>query len=661
MKFENNNKEIIKKITNRSLKTNKIRNTFAIMAIVLTTFMISSVFSIGISFAKNYKTMNLRLQGTTANVSLPNPTDNQIDKIKSLGLSNSIGYEINVGRVSLDTLSENRTKILIKYLNKDNYEKQVSPAISDIKGNYPTKESEIMASKKALEFLGESDAKIGDTIKVPCNINGKIINKEFILSGYYTNYALVQDSGNLFVSEKFANKNNVTLEDNGALYISLKTKDKSTAPDILEKEVSLNKNQEFSFSYDISNDLSDTVLSTMAIIVIISLFIVLSGYLLIYNVLYIAVNKDITFYGMLKTIGTSPKQIKKIVKGQALKLSLIGISLGLLLGAIVSFLIVPLAMGTLFAGAEASAMPRDVSFNPIIFIGAGIFSLVTVMISCKKPAKIAGNISPIEALRYSGSTPKNQKKNRSTTKGSKLYKMAWYNVFREKKRAIIVFLSLFMGIITFLSVNTFLNSISVENYIDRYVKNDFVIQSVEGNDDKIDSDFINKIKDMKGVNNISLSKSSNLQLDMSKDVLLPALENIYERFGNTKEDLNEYLNAVSEDPSLLQVSVIGIDDNLIERLNEELEDKIDVEAFKKGNVAIADSWYYPENYKSIKGDVTIRNFKDNKSKTFNMNVVGDTSELLPPGLDAPLGIPTIYISNSVLEKLDNDAINYILY
>ena len=111
MKFENNNKEIIKKITNRSLKTNKIRNTFAIMAIVLTTFMISSVFSIGISFAKNYKTMNLRLQGTTANVSLPNPTDNQIDKIKSLGLSNSIGYEINVGRVSLDTLSENRTKI----------------------------------------------------------------------------------------------------------------------------------------------------------------------------------------------------------------------------------------------------------------------------------------------------------------------------------------------------------------------------------------------------------------------------------------------------------------------------------------------------------------------------------------------------------------------
>ena len=42
MRFENNNKEVIKKITNRSLKSNKTRNTFAILAIILTTFMISS-------------------------------------------------------------------------------------------------------------------------------------------------------------------------------------------------------------------------------------------------------------------------------------------------------------------------------------------------------------------------------------------------------------------------------------------------------------------------------------------------------------------------------------------------------------------------------------------------------------------------------------------
>ena len=48
--------------------------------------------------------------------------------------------------------------------------------------------------------------------------------------------------------------------------------------------------------------------------------------------MHIAVTKDINFYGLMKTIGASPKQIKKIVKGQAFRLSIIGIPIGLILG-----------------------------------------------------------------------------------------------------------------------------------------------------------------------------------------------------------------------------------------------------------------------------------------------------------------------------------------
>lgn len=44
--------------------------------------------------------------------------------------------------------------------------------------------------------------------------------------------------------------------------------------------------------------------------------ILLSGYLLIYNVMYISVTKDIRFYGMLKTIGATMSQIQKIVKNR---------------------------------------------------------------------------------------------------------------------------------------------------------------------------------------------------------------------------------------------------------------------------------------------------------------------------------------------------------
>ena len=662
MKFENNNKEVIKKITNRSLKSNKIRNIFVIVAIVLTTFMISSVFSIGLNFAKNYNTMNLRLQGSTTTITLQNPTDNQFNKIKDLGLFNSVGKEINVCKVSLEDLAKNKTKIVIKYYDKESFKKQITPCISNIKGNYPQKENEVMMSKKALDFLGESKIKIGDKINISYKIGSKIYNKEFILSGYYTDYSVMEDTGYMLVSKKFIKYNKLDLNSNTTILMDLKSKYKNSAQDILNKEIKLNSNQKFSYNYDISQDLRGTLLSTIAVVLIMVLFIILSGYLLIYNVVYIGVNRDINFYGLLKTIGTSPKQIKEIVRGQVLRLSLIGIPIGLILGLIVSFGIVPITMSTIFAGTQASAMPRDVSFNPIIFILATLFSLLTLMISCKKPAKIAGNISPTEALRYTGITSKKTKKSRKSTKGGKLYKMAWYNVFREKKRAFVVFLSLFMGIITFLSVNTFLSSISVENYISNYVKNDFTIQNIGNVDDKIDEQFIKEIKNIKGVKNINISKASNLQVDMNDDIILPALKSIYERYNTGDEELNKYLENIKKDPALLKASVVGVDDNLIDKLNDSLKNKIDAKHFKKGKMALVDSWYYNTDvYKKINGDLTIRNSKLNTSSTFNTLMIDDNKQLLPSGFPAPLGIPTIYISNEALEKIDKNANINLLY
>ena len=42
----------------------------------------------------------------------------------------------------------------------------------------------------------------------------------------------------------------------------------------------------------------------------------------------ISVTNDIRFYGLLKTIGTTPRQLRRIIRHQALALSLAGIPLG---------------------------------------------------------------------------------------------------------------------------------------------------------------------------------------------------------------------------------------------------------------------------------------------------------------------------------------------
>lgn len=45
-----------------------------------------------------------------------------------------------------------------------------------------------------------------------------------------------------------------------------------------------------------------------------------AGYLIIYNIFQISVSADIQFYGKLKTLGTTKKQIKKLIYGQANRL-----------------------------------------------------------------------------------------------------------------------------------------------------------------------------------------------------------------------------------------------------------------------------------------------------------------------------------------------------
>lgn len=143
--------------------------------------------------------------------------------------------------------------------------------------------------------------------------------------------------------------------------------------------------------------------------------------------MYISVTKDIRFYGMLKTIGTSPSQIKSIVKMQTIKLSLLGVPIGIFLGIITSFAAVPFAL-EMFGMGNDGAMPSDISFNPVIYIGTVLFAIITVSVSCRKPAKLAGKVSPVEALKYNGSS-KIKYKAKKGTDGGKIYKMAYRNVF----------------------------------------------------------------------------------------------------------------------------------------------------------------------------------------------------------------------------------------
>lgn len=143
----------------------------------------------------------------------------------------------------------------------------------------------------------------------------------------------------------------------------------------------------------------------------------LTGYLIIYNVFQISVAGDVRFYGLLKTIGTTGRQIRRIVRWQALLLSGIGIPIGLIFGYLTGNLLMPVIMANL----DDATVYR--SANPVIFIGAALFALVTVFISCFLPARRAAKVSPVEAVRYTEQSRTKKKKKKSRNR-NRLFQMA---------------------------------------------------------------------------------------------------------------------------------------------------------------------------------------------------------------------------------------------
>lgn len=199
------------------------------------------------------------------------------------------------------------------------------------------------------------------------------------------------------------------------------------------------------------------------------LVILITGYLIIYNIFQLSILKEIRFYGLLKTVGTTKKQLKNLVYRQVWKLSAVGIPLGLVLGFLAGQLLIPFL--TRFSGYEGTG---GIYFSPWIFVFGALFSLATVFISCRKPARIAGKVSPIEAIRYTEGGVKRRRKKKGQ-KGGRISRMALANLGRNKKKTLIVVLSLSFSIILLEVVMTGVGSFRMDQYLEARLVGDYMI------------------------------------------------------------------------------------------------------------------------------------------------------------------------------------------
>ena len=583
--LKTDNKKVINDLAKTTYKADKKRNVLTIVAIFLTTFLLCTIISVGLSYWDTVSLRQQRVQGIDYDIELTEPRDHQVSVIREMDNVKYAGLSVKCAIVSKYQDKE-LNKLKLYWLDDTCWKKQTVPALDYYKGKYPNKENEIMLSRSALSSMGIKNPKVG--MELPLiyqtlaeNSKNEDIIKTFVLSGWFLDYTSI-DKG--YVSEKFYKSTGVLQTDitQGSLKVSLKNPLYSKN-DIIEmqNQIKLSGNQIIEADYDTISNFIKTIIG----LVILLALVFMSGYLFIYNTLYISVNRDIRYFGQLKTIGTTSVQIKKMIYRQILWNTVIGIPLGLTCSAVVGKIVIPQLLHVLNPTVATSEVG---TISLWVFVIATVFSFVVTMISSQKPAKIAMNCSPVEAMKYVGAVPVKVKNKKRT--GGDICSMVKMNLFRDKKQFIIIMCSLSLAVSLFLIINVIIYVNNAKNILNHFYDYDLILLNqtlLSDNEEQVITlDLIEQIKSIDGVKDVRGLKSATAFVPYQENVYGEYYKELYNsRYspGNYEKDIELYKKQPNH--HLFTCRVVGIDELEFERINNTLKNPLDKEEFKNGDIA----------------------------------------------------------------------------
>lgn len=584
--LKTDNKKVINDLAKTTYKADKKRNVLTIVAIFLTTFLLCTIISVGLSYWDTVSLRQQRVQGIDYDIELTEPRDHQVSVIREMDNVKYAGLSVKCAIVSKYQDKE-LNKLKLYWLDDTCWKKQTVPALDYYKGKYPNKENEIMLSRSALSSMGIKNPKVG--MELPLiyqtlaeNSKNEDIIKTFVLSGWFLDYTSI-DKG--YVSEKFYKSTGVLQTDitQGSLKVSLKNPLYSKN-DIIEmqNQIKLSGNQIIEADYDTISNFIKTIIG----LVILLALVFMSGYLFIYNTLYISVNRDIRYFGQLKTIGTTSVQIKKMIYRQILWNTVIGIPLGLTCSAVVGKIVIPQLLHVLNPTVATSEVG---TISLWVFVIATVFSFVVTMISSQKPAKIAMNCSPVEAMKYVGAVPVKVKNKKRT--GGDICSMVKMNLFRDKKQFIIIMCSLSLAVSLFLIINVIIYVNNAKNILNHFYDYDLRLLNqtlLSDNEEQVITlDLIEQIKSIDGVKDVRVLKSATAFVPYQENVYGEYYKELYNsRYspGNYEKDIELYKKQPNH--HLFTCRVVGIDELEFERINNTLKNPLDKEEFKNGDIAV---------------------------------------------------------------------------
>ena len=619
------NQVCIRRLSYRTLKASRKKHIIAILAIALTTLLFTSLFTIAGSINNSYQTYTFRQIGGYAHGTFKDVNADQIaaisahSKVRETGLRTVIGY--------LDTGVFSKLPAEVSFMDANCTKWSYA---SPTTGHTPERGKEISMDTTSLELLGitpKIGAQIELTWRVGTKDGGLTYEKTdtFTLTGWW-DYDDLSPVHYINISEEYAKEVETEAQTHGIASF------RSDLNVMMKSSVNIQGQME-QVDTDLGYDWEDTSkencvrigvnwgytsaqlgqtmdVQTLIAMIAFLLLIIFTGYLIIYNIFQISVTEDIRFYGLLKTIGVTPRQLRRIIRWQALFLSAVGIPIGLLLGYAAGAVLTPIVIKNTTFGTVHTSLSK----SPLIFLGSALFALLTVFFSAFRPGRLAGKVSPVEAVKYTD-TGHSRKKKRQT-RGAKVYQMAYANLGRNKSKTCLVIISLSLSVVLLNILVTLTGGFDMNRYLAKQTCADFIVSDTDyfrfrgSNVECISRDTIAQIQEhtTASLSGCAYTPSVQTSIWISEQAWRDNVQNYL-----TEEEFEQSLQALPEKDGLVQDTFLleGMDDTLIDRLTVlegNLEDLRSPDNSAIAFVVHADDYGHasvPDSYPAIGDSVTM--------------------------------------------------------
>lgn len=223
----------------------------------------------------------------------------------------------------------------------------------------------------------------------------------------------------------------------------------------LKYDVQSNK---YLINYETLSFSDGTMASLYSIAGIITVIIMVTSIFCIKNSFAISITEKVKQYGMLASVGTTSKQIKKNVYFESIILAIIGIPLGIALGLLASFILIHVCNVLL---AESLNMKLIYKISALAIAVSFVLSLVTCLLSARSSAKKASKIAPIDAIRGNQDIKIKSKKVKSPKIVKKIFgeggDIAYKNLKRNRRKYRTTVISIVVCVSVFIATSSFVD------------------------------------------------------------------------------------------------------------------------------------------------------------------------------------------------------------